>query len=140
MVQLAVVHQSNGQSDPLSRSWNRVYGTIGLEHDNFIANFRLEQRLDAGGQNDDNPDIVHYLGRSEIQLTWLPGRSTASMIWRPAPGGRGSVLLRWTYPVSTERHDGPRWYLQTFQGYGESLLDYNFRQSSVGFGLTIFKL
>ena len=140
MVQLAVVHQSNGQPDPLSRSWNRAYGEIGLEHDSLIANFRFEQRLDAGGQQDDNPDIVHYLGRSEMQVGWRPGQSTASMVWRPAPGGRGSVQLHWTYPVNAERPDGPRWYLQVFQGFGETLQDYNFRQTSIGLGFTIFKL
>jgi len=141
MSQLAVVHQSNGQSDPLSRSWNRVYGVIGFENRSVIATLRVEDRIGAeGGQNDDNPDIVHYLGRVETQLTWAPGPSVTTLKWRASLGGRGSVLLRWTYPLSTKRPDGPRWYLQAFEGFGETLLDYNFRQTSLGVGLTIFRL
>jgi phospholipase A1 len=141
MSQVAVVHQSNGQPDPLSRSWNRVYGLIGLENRSVTATLRVEDRIGAqGGRNDDNPDVVHYLGRVETELTWAPGLSNTAIRWRPSLGGRGSVLLRWTYPLSSRRPDGPRWYLQAFEGFGETLLDYNFRQTGVGFGLTIFKL
>ena len=35
--------------------------------------------------------------------------------------------------------DGLRWYLQAFSGYGQTLLDYNFRQTSVGAGLALFE-
>ena len=59
MVQLGLVHQSNGQTDPLSRSWNRVYLTGGFNHGDFGLTVRPEQRL--GESNDDNPDIVRYV-------------------------------------------------------------------------------
>ena len=140
MSQAGLVHQSNGQPDVLSRSWNRVYGLLGLENGNVTASIRLENRLEkSSNQSDDNPDIIHYLGRYETQLTWSPGRSTAALLWRPSLSGRGSVQLDWTYPVFNDRPDGLRWYTQAFHGYGETLLDYNFKQTSLGVGLTIFK-
>ncbi len=140
MASLGLVHQSNGQTAQLSRSWNRVYGTVGLEKENLIATVRVENELaKSENQSDDNPDITHFMGRTELALTWSPGRSIASLVWRPSKSGRGSVELDWTYPVFNDRPDGLRWYVQGFQGYGETLLDYNFKQTSLGAGLAIFK-
>ncbi len=140
MWQVGFVHQSNGQPDPLSRSWNRMYGTVGLEHKDVTLSLRLEQRIEKDdAERDDNPDIVDYLGRAEVQLNWTPGRATSSLTWRPSSSGRGSIMWDWTYPVNKERPDGLRWYVQAFHGFGETLLDYNFRQTSLGLGLTIFK-
>lgn len=38
-----------------------------------------------------------------------------------------------------DQPSGLRWYAQLFHGYGETLLDYNHRQSSLGLGLTLFQ-
>ena len=140
MSQAGIVHQSNGQPDPLSRSWNRVYAQVGLERRDVMFSLRLEQRLKTDNAvGDDNPDIVNYMGRTEAQLIWTPGRSTAAFTWRPSLSGKGSAQLDWSYPVFNDRPDGLRWYAQAFQGYGETLLDYNFKQTSLSLGLTIFK-
>lgn len=140
MAQVGLVHQSNGQAGALSRSWNRVYGAVGLEKGDMTAAIRLENRLEkSSGQSDDNPDIIDYMGRIETQLTWSPGRSTAALQWRPSLKGKGSIQLDWTYPVFNDRPDGLRWYVQGFQGFGETLLDYNFKQTSLGIGLALFK-
>jgi len=140
MSQVAWVHQSNGQPGELSRSWNRVYAGVGLERGDVTVTVRLEQRLDVGpDQTDDNPDIVTQMGRLEAQGTWSTGRSTFTLLWRPALHGRGQTWLDWTYPVYNDHPDGLRWYLQAFHGYGETLLDYNFKQTSLGLGLTLFK-
>lgn len=140
MTQAGIVHQSNGQPDPLSRSWNRVYAQAGLERRDLMFNLRLEHRLKTDNSvGDDNPDIQDYMKRAELQMMWTPGRSTAAVAWRPSFSGKGSVQFDYSYPVFRDRPDGLRWYAQLFQGYGETLLDYNFKQTSLSLGLTIFK-
>lgn len=141
LLQFGLAHQSNGQSDPLSRSWNRVYAGVGLEKGDFGLFLRYHQRLREKRENDDNPDLLHYLGRGEAGLAWLPGRATAQLTLRSNFNSwrRGSLQFDWTYPVLPSQPEGLRWYLQAFTGYGETLLDYNHRQSRLGFGVTLFQ-
>ena len=55
------MHQSNGQSNPLSRSWNRVYLMTGMELDNrWTVTGRLWKRLSESADSDDNPGISDY--------------------------------------------------------------------------------
>jgi phospholipase A1/A2 len=140
MAQLGLAHQSNGQSGALSRSWNRVYAATAFERGEFGLTLRAQQRL-GEKTNDDNPDLAHFVGNTEVVASWLPGLATASLTWRThaATGQRGSLQLDWTYPVVRSQPSGLRWYAQVFSGYGETLLDYNHRQTSLGLGLTLFQ-
>jgi phospholipase A1/A2 len=140
MLEAGFAHQSNGQSEPLSRSWNRLYAGTAFEKGEMAVQMRFNRRPREGSK-DDNPDLTRYIGNTEIQASWLPGQSTASLTWRlhPKEMKRGSVQLDWTYPVDSQQPQGLRWYLQLFSGYGESLLDYNHRQTSLGLGLTLFQ-
>jgi phospholipase A1 len=140
MLQVGFAHQSNGQSDPLSRSWNRFTLGAGFEHGDFSLLIRDNQRISVQGK-DDNPDLVEYIGRTEINMAWSPGASTLGLTWRTNFDSlsRGSLQLDWTYPVFADQPAGLRWYAQLFHGYGETLLDYNHRQTSLGLGLTLFQ-
>jgi phospholipase A1 len=140
MLQLGFVHQSNGQSDPLSRSWNRITLGAGLEHGGFSIQVRDNQRIRAHGK-DDNPDLVEYIGRGEVNLAWSRGTSTLGATWRTNYNAlnRGSLQFDFTYPVFSDQPAGLRWYVQLFHGYGETMLDYNHRQTSLGLGLTLFQ-
>ena len=63
---------------------------------------------------------------------------TASTSFKSAK--RGSLKFEWTRPVWAASPDGLRWYVQLFSGYGETMLDYNHRQTSLGLGFTLFQL
>jgi phospholipase A1/A2 len=141
MVQAGFAHQSNGQAVPLSRSWNRVYFGAGFERNEFGLQWRLNRRIDEKRSDDDNPDLTNYIGRGEVQATWLPGLATAALTWRTnlRQLNRGSLQLDWTYPVDTDEPAGLRWYVQVFSGYGETLIDYNHRQTTLGLGLSLFQ-
>lgn len=140
MLQAGIVHQSNGQSDPLSRSWNRVYVSGLAERGEVGIRLRLDQRIRERG-GDDNPDIMRHIGNGEVMMSWYPGQSIASLTLRSHVGEfrRGSLQLDWNHPLDSTRPDGIRWYLQVFSGYGATLLDYNFHQTSVGLGLSLFQ-
>lgn len=139
--QFGLAHQSNGQSDPLSRSWNRVYLGTGFERGDVSLTARVSQRLNEKLERDNNPDLVDYRGRTELQLGWTPGASTHSLTWRNSArrSDWGALQFEWTYPVSMSRPNGLRWFVQAFHGYGETLTDYNFKQTSFGFGLSFMQ-
>jgi phospholipase A1/A2 len=133
-----VVHQSNGQALPLSRSWNRLVAMAGFERGELALTARLNQRLGEPSTTNDNPDLVDWRGRWDLMAIWTPGLATSSLQWRTNFDRRGSLQLDWTFPVDSGNPGGLRWYAQVFSGYGESLLDYNVRKTSAGFGVTLF--
>ncbi len=138
---LALAHQSNGQTEPLSRSWNRLYMGGGFERDDVSLSLRYNYRFKESASKDDNPDLVSYRGHTDWLLAWTPGRATASLQWRTdfRHWDRGSLQFDWSYPVEPDNPNALRWYVQIFSGYAETLLDYNFRQTSLGIGLTLFE-
>lgn len=139
--QLGLAHQSNGQSDPLSRSWNRVYLGAGFERGNWTFTTRLNRRLRERIENDNNPDLLAYRGKAEFTLGWASGLHTVSLHHRSnlRSENSGGSSLEWTYPVSRDQPNGLRWYVQLFNGYGETLSDYNFRQTSLGAGVSFLQ-
>ena len=66
MLGLTLNHQSNGRSDPLSRSWNRVMLNLGFEKDNFAMMLRPWYRIEEDRADDNNPEIKNYIGRGDL--------------------------------------------------------------------------
>ncbi len=139
--QLGLAHQSNGQADPLSRSWNRVYLGGGFERSPWVLTARVNKRLNESLSSDNNPDLVAFRGRGEFQLGWSGGLHTLSLQYRSTLKDvkYGSLHLEWTYPFYNDQPNGLRWFVQAFSGYGETLTDYNFRQNSIGAGVTFLQ-
>jgi phospholipase A1 len=79
---LGLVHQSNGQTSTLSRSWNRIYAQIGAEKDNFAINFRIWKRLDNARSDNDNIDITDYLGHGDVTASYRWDGHEISMLAR----------------------------------------------------------
>ena len=134
LLTLGLNHQSNGRSEPLSRSWNRVVAQAGFERGGFVLLLRPWIRLREQGQADDNPDIADHLGHGEVVVTWSrQGHAVAAQgRWNPGTG-RGALQTTWSFPL---RHR-LKGYLQAFHGYGESLVDYNWRQTTLGVGFCL---
>jgi phospholipase A1 len=127
-------HQSNGQAGPLSRSWNRVFVESLYERGPFALNARVWQRLSEDAAKDDNADIVDFMGRFELTGIYRLGESEFSAMFRRNLSTRkGAYQLDWSYPL----YKNLRGYVQWFDGYGESLIDYNHRTRSLGLGIQL---
>ena len=134
-INLGMVHQSNGRSEGLSRSWNRVYAQFGFERDNLALLIRPWYRIPERDE-DDNPDIEDYLGHGELLAVYRKGRNAYSLLLRnnfKSTDNRGAVKLNWSFPL----YGRLKGYVQYFNGYGESLVDYNHSQQSIGFGVSL---
>jgi phospholipase A1 len=134
MLNLGFVHQSNGQTLPLSRSWNRLYAQFGLERTNLALLVRPWYILSGASEQSDNPDIRQYMGSGDIRLTYSKAGYVYSVLGRYSfSGGNGAVQLDWAFPISGSL----KGYVQLFNGYGESLVDYNHSQTVLGVGFLL---
>jgi phospholipase A1 len=132
---LGVNHQSNGRTDALSRSWNRVIATFGVETDNFVLLVRPWFRIGEEEAEDDNPDIEDYLGYGDITGIYKWHGHSFTLMGRGNPStGKGAAQIAWTTPPLL----GPlRGYVQAFTGYGDSMIDYNWSQNAIGIGVSL---
>jgi len=128
---MGLVHQSNGQTGSLSRSWNRIYAELGVDRGNFSLNGRLWRRLDNAKSNNDNPDITDFLSHGDVNAVYRDnGYEYALTARRNWSTSHGSIQASWAYPITTNL----KGYVQVFAGYGQSLIDYNYSQKSIGAG------
>jgi phospholipase A1 len=126
-------HQSNGRSEPLSRSWDRILTRIPVDLPHSVSlEVRAWYRIPESDNSDDNPDIERYLGYGDIRTIWTPNRNTFTALYRPAPEGP-SFEATWSYPITKHL----RLYTQYYNGYGESLIDYDQKVQRIGIGFTI---
>jgi phospholipase A1 len=134
---LGINHQSNGRSEPLSRSWNRVIATLGLENGDWSVLVRPWWRISEAIEDDDNPGIENWIGRGELLVLRKLGAHQAALRLRHSLKGgdlsRGSAMLDWAFPVSSYL----KGHLQLFSGYGETLVDFNHRQTTIGLGVSL---
>ncbi len=130
-------HQSNGRSDPWSRSWNRVIVNVGFERENFAMIVRPWFRISENAEDDNNPDIENYIGRGDLTAFYRYKDQDFSLMLRHSLKGgddsRGAAQFDWNFPISGRL----RGKFQLFHGYGESLIDYNHKATYVGLGVSL---
>lgn len=135
---LGVNHQSNGRSNPLSRSWNRIIFQFGWEVDRLQIVLKPWIRLPEDEKKDDNPDIEDYIGRAELRFSYDLGNHNIELATRHSlrdgSKNRGSARLDYSYRFFKNL----KLHAQVFTGYGESLIDYNHNQTTFGVGLSLY--
>ena len=133
---LGVVHQSNGRGDPLSRSWNRIYTQFEFSRNDLEVIFRPWYRFRESRSEDNNVGIQRHIGVAELVVNYRwPEVETSLLVrnnLRPSHN-RSAFQLDVTWRCKRIGTLTPK--LQIFIGPGESLIDYNHRQKTIGVGL-----
>ncbi len=135
-LQIGVNHQSNGQSEPLSRSWNRLVANVGLERGDFSLLIKGWYRLPEDPEVDDNPGMYHYMGYGEIWGYYFVKRHRFAVMLRNNLNfneNKGAIQVEWSFPLFAQVAG----YVQYYLGYGESLLDYDHKVNRIGVGFVL---
>lgn len=155
IINAGFVHQSNGRSRPLSRSWNRLFTEFGFEkifdkqergRNELNLFVKAWYRLPENALDDDNPDIEKYMGYGEIRAVYYREYCRFGMMLRNnlRADNKGAIQLDVSLPFSIfsdksvdKADNNISLYFQYFNGYGESLLDYNSSSDRISAGVMI---
>jgi len=129
---VAFNHQSNGRELPNSRSWNRIMFHTSMERKNWQITLRPWMRLKDA--DDENPLIMDYLGRGEITVVYGRPRHQFYLVGTHPFNSlnKGSAQVNWVFQI----HGHLKGHVQMSAGYGETLIDYNHAQNTIGLGIS----
>jgi phospholipase A1/A2 len=132
-INFGINHQSNGRSEPLSRSWNRVFAEFIFVGDDFGMSFKPWYRIKESSSEDDNPDIEDFLGNYELRLFQRWNGQLFSVMLRNVfdDDNRYNSEWSWSFPIKRRL----RGLLQWYNGYGENMIDYDHKSSRIGIGI-----
>lgn len=137
MLGIGFTHQSNGRALPASRSWNRIILQAGFEKENWTILLRPWFRIPD--EDDENPEIMNYVGRGDLLVSHNMKGHQLSILARHSlrfgEDNHGSLQFDWAIPISGNL----RGHFQLFSGYGESMIDYNHKQTTIGLGISLIE-
>lgn len=145
-LQIGIEHESNGQGGDASRSLNIVYVQPTWRFGDFDDyHWTVSPKLYAYlGSLDENPGIEDYRGFLDLLVSYGKQDSwkIATKTRYGAAGGRTSFQVDVSYPldkIMTKRLNAFV-HVQYFNGWGESLLDYDVkRPSQIRIGLMLIR-
>jgi len=134
-ITLGFNHQSNGRMEPLSRSWNRIYAEFFFESENAVLSLKPWYRIPEGSDDDDNPNIEKYLGYGELNAVYVIDDYSVDLMLRNnlRSDSKGALQLGFTFPMWGKA----RGYIQYFDGYGQTLAEYDDHVRSLGIGIML---
>lgn len=135
LLNLGLVHQSNGLQQSEHRGWNRGYVQGGWEWQGLSLLARVWHRFPVA--QDDNPDIENYLGHGDVEARCQTpaGYVARALVRANVRTGKGYAQLDWATPPL--RSLGTlAFHVQLTRGYGETLIDYNHAQTTFGAGFS----
>lgn len=135
---ISATHESNGRSNPASRSWNRIIFHIGLESEQWRVLIKPWFRISEDFEEDNNPNIENYIGRAEVLLAFKPHRKhQLSLSGKHSLKGGSNSRGSFQFDYAIQVYDNLKLYSQLFHGYGESLIDFNHTQTTFGIGVSL---
>ena len=136
MLGLSINHQSNGKEASYSRSWNRFILIALGKWERVTFNFQIWKRFTETAMEDDNPQIEDYIGRCRLTTIIPIGKTALSIAMRNnlnIKHNRAHIEASWVIPLNRDL----RLFLQASHGYGDSLIDYNYKQTVVALALPL---
>jgi phospholipase A1 len=135
LITIGFDHESNGRGGDLSRSWNRIFAVFAADHGNFVIALKPWYRIPEDDDDDDNPNIEKYMGYGELLGAYRLKKHVFSLMLRNnlRRSNKGAVEVGWSYGLTTNL----RLYAQYFNGYGESLVDYDHSVNRIGIGVML---
>ena len=142
-IRLSVIHQSNGQDLGDSRSWNRTQLQFLFQQGNFMYGVDIWDRWNENAKTnshqtsgDDNPSLIKYLGRQRLFLRYKIDDYQISLSHQndifDYDSSKGNIKLDLTIPSFNDHFD---FFIRYFNGYGESLIDYDVKIKRISFGV-----
>jgi len=132
------VHQSNGRNEPISRSWNRIFASFVFEKGNLVFSIKPWYRVPEDSEDDNNSDITDYMGHGEFVAAYKWHRNTFAVMTRnnlESGFDKGAVEATWSFPLGNYKY--LKGYIQGFTGYGQSMIDYDSKENSIGIGFAM---
>lgn len=139
MLNLGLVHQSNGRSNPTSRSWNRLYLESGWEvSDRLSLMLRPWWRIPES-RDDDNPDIEKFMGYGDMTIRWEDSKrkNAATLLLRNNLRSDNKGFAQLDLQRQVLNNPYLKLHLMASTGYGATLLDYNHSQTIFGMGISL---
>lgn len=130
-------HESNGKDEDASRSWNKVsLGATLVFRDRWILQSKLWAPIVDG---DNNSDIVQYSGYGFMALTYssLKKKYNVSCVVTNRSGGFLNANVMLNFSVRMFSNEDIYFYVEYYDGYGESMLDYKEYRQRIRAGISI---
>jgi phospholipase A1/A2 len=141
----SLIHQSNGQDVGQSRSWNRSELSFLLQRNNFYYGVNIwdrwdeDRKTDANAiKGDDNPNLEDLVGKQKYFVKYVGDKLDLTLSHQNDISGydihKGNTKIDISFPSINKNFD---FFIRYFNGYGESLVDYDIKIKRIGFGILI---
>ncbi len=144
-VRATFTHQSNGQDLPNSRSWNRNDLMAVFKNDQYYYGATIWNRWNEDAKTsststkgDDNPDLEKFIGKQKYFVKYVDGDYSVELSHQndilDYNINYGNTIVDISFPSFNRNFD---FMIRFFNGYGESLIDYNEKVNKISFGILL---
>lgn len=137
MVSLDIEHESNGKDGEASRSWNKItFGSIITFNDNWALQAKAWIPI-VDGEN--NKHLTSYSGLGLVALNYMSAKSkyNANCVITKRAGAFFDANILLNFSVRLFSDDNQYLFVEYYNGYGESMLDFKQYRQRIRFGIVI---
>lgn len=128
---IGYMHESNGQIQLASRSWDRLFIRGYFMRDSTTGILTLWAKRRVIAEDDENPRILRYRGIGLLELNQALDKFTLETQINLAT--KPGYELSASYPLN----NAFRWFVKVNKGYGQSLVEYDRDTTRFGAGIAL---